>query len=99
MLKARELRGTAAPRKEALAVTVDHRRRLPSSCVLDGRHADAARDHILRRAHSTSYRVDGRSTGLTGGVCDRTWGVRNRLVTLVADADDCSEVTDQPSPG
>ena len=51
MLKTRELRGTAAPRKEALAVAVDHRRRLPSSRVLDGRHADAARDHVLRRAH------------------------------------------------
>ena len=43
--------------------------------------------------------MDGRSTGLTGGVCDRTWGVRNRLVTLVADADDCSEVTNQHLAG
>ena len=50
MLQTGELRGAAAPREEALAVAVDHRRGLPSPGVQDGRHADAARDHVLRRA-------------------------------------------------
>ena len=62
-------------------------------------NAISGEDRLSFDRHSTSYRVDGRSTGLTGGVCDRTWGVRNRLVTLVADADDCSEVTNQHLAG
>ena len=62
-------------------------------------NAISGEDRLSFDRHSTSYRVDGRSTGLTGGVCDRTWGVRNRLVTLVADADDCSEVTNQQLAG
>ena len=62
-------------------------------------NAISGEDRLSFDRHSTSYRVDGRSTGLTGGVCDRTWGVRNRLVALVADADDCSEVTNQHLAG
>ena len=62
-------------------------------------NAISGEDRLSFDRHSTSYRVDGRSTDLTGGVCDRTWGVRNRLVTLVADADDCSEVTNQHLAG
>ena len=62
-------------------------------------NAISGEDRLSFDRHSTSYRVDGRSTGLTGGVCDRTWGVRNRLVTLVGDADDCSEVTNQQLAG
>ena len=62
-------------------------------------NAISGEDRLSFDRHSTSYRVDGSSTGLTGGVCGRTWGVRNRLVTLVADADDCSEVTNQQLAG
>ena len=43
--------------------------------------------------HSTSLRVDGRSTGLTGGVCDRTWAVREKMVADYSKSN-CSQVTD-----
>ena len=51
MLKARKLRRAAPPRKEPLAVAVDHRGGLPPSRVQDGRHRDASGDHVLRSPH------------------------------------------------
>ena len=48
----------------------------------------------LDYARDTSgYRVDGRTAGLSSGVCDRTWAVRSRAVDLVSTADNCSQVS------
>ena len=48
MLESGGVRRAASPREETLAVADDHRGALPPSRVQDGRHADAARDHVLR---------------------------------------------------
>ena len=45
-------------------------------------------------AVQTSWRINGNTQGLTGGVCDRHPAVRAAIVLAVSAADTCAEVTD-----